>query len=488
MSLNHGVRISEAQTPIVPTKQVDSAIPVVIGTAPLWKTASYRTAGANVPLIAYDAAEAVLKLGDDTNWSSYTLCEFVKCFFTLYGMAPAVFINVFDPYGNADHRNAEANVTQSLVAGALTLTSGTAVDDVLIDNVVVKSSDDVTTYDVDDDYLIDYDDDYHVVITRVADGDIPSATTSLKIYYETAKPSGVDADDIIAGITKVDEVFTSLNKNAGCLVAPKWSMNTTVAAAMLAKAQDIDDSFRCPVIVDVSTDASTGADVYSEVAALKSGNSWADPHMFCCWPLVTKGDDTYYYSSHLAAAIAATDYNNNSVPFASPSNQLLSADGLVTAAGDSICMSRAQANSLNEAGVVTGIQWDGSWRVWGNWTAAFVSDTDPKDSQVCVRRMFDWIGNTIVRTFFSQVDSPLNRRTVERIEHSLNQWLSSLVAQGALLYGKVRLLASDNPVASLMSGSVSFRVDLTPVSAASDIAFTLAIDPDQYSVIWEEVA
>lgn len=486
MSLNHGMRILEAATPVVPAKRISSALPVVIGTAPSWKTDDHRTDAHGVPVIAYDFAEAESFLGYSSTWSDYTLCEFMKAFHQLYGLAPCVYVNAFDPYGNASHRNAQANVDQALAAGVLTVTSGgNAVNDILIDNVVVKSQDGATTYDLTEDYTIAYDDDWHVVITRVADGDIPAVDTTLKILYETAKPSGVTAAEIVTAIAQVEEVYPRLQIVPGQIVAPKWSLTASVAAAMLAQAKDIDDSFKCTALVDIST-AADKADLYSEVAGVKSAAGYTDAHMLCCWPLYTYDAETYYASTHQACVTARTDYENNGIPYVSPSNKSMVIDGCKVAAGTAVYLSRAQANSLNEVGVVTALHWEGTWRSWGNWTAAFVSGTDPKDVQVPVRRMFDFLGNTIVASFFSMVDKPLNRRTVEWFENSVNDWLAGLKATGAILLGEVTLLESDNPVTNLEAGSVMFRLNVTPVSAASDIAITLAIDPTAYTVLWED--
>lgn len=491
--MNHGIRIQEAATPLLPPAEVLSALPIIVGTAPGWQTASHRTDGDNVPILAYDFAAAQAWLGYSDDWDDYTLCEAMWAIFQIYGVGPAVFINAFDPYGNADHRNAQETVAQALVAGALTITDGepaAAVDDILIDRVVVKDAAGVETYVLGDDYTIEYDADYHVVITRVADGDIPAVDSTLTILYETAKPSGVDAADIILALDQVDRVHAQHALIPGQILAPKWSIDSSVAASMLAHAEDISGSFRCVAWIDIDSDADVGAAEYGDVGTIKAAASIADEHQIACWPLVTTGSGTsqktYHLSSHMAALTALTDYQRgNGVPFWSPSNQLLRISGVVVASGTPVFLSREEANVLNGLGVVTPLNW-GGWRAWGNRTACYPTITDPKDSFIPNRRMMDWIGNTIAATFFSMVSQPISRRLVSTIQDSVNDWLNGLIGQGAILSGTCQFLAGDNPASAVIDGSVTFRVNIGLQGPAEDIVFILAMDPDAVAVLWEE--
>jgi phage tail sheath protein FI len=488
----HGVYIQEVPTPVIPTRRVNASVPVFVGAAPIWKTLEHRTDGVELPLIAYNYAEAMANLGYSDTWSDYSLCEAMWVFFQIYGMSPAVFINAFDPYGNALHRNAQATITQALVAGSLIVSTGAPaapVADVLIDNVVVKDQAGAVTHVKDTDYTIAYDGNYNVVISRKVGGAIPSDTATLTILYETAKPSAVTADDVVAALNAVDQVYPRFSVIPGQIVAPKWSINTAVASAMLARATDINDSFRCICVVDIDTDDVVGAPEYTDVNTVKTANSWSDTQMICCWPLVKIGSGasakTCYMSTHVAGIIASTDYDNGGIPYVSPSNHDLRITGAVVKAGTSVWLGRDQANTLNSQGVVTALNWEGAWRLWGNRTADYPSSTDPKDTFIPNRRMMNYCGNVIVATFFQKVDSPISRRTVATIQDSLNDWLNGLIGQGAILSGSCELLESDNPVTSLIDGQVTFRVNLGLQGPAEAITFILAMDPAAVSALWQ---
>lgn len=485
----HGVYIEEVATPIVPARRVNASLPVFVGVAPTWMTTDHREDAVNTPILAYDRAEAETWLGYAEDWGDYSLSEALYVFFQVYGMAPVIFINAFDPYGNADHRNIQDSVVQALAAGSLTVTDTDPVQEILIDLVEVWDEAGAVQYELDTDFSLAYDADFQVVVTRLSDGAIPAEDTTLLVKFNTAKPGGVTAADIVTALDAVEQVYPTHVMIPGQIAAPGWSLNTTVAAAMLARAIDINDSFRCLALVDIDTDASTGADVYTEANTEKTANSWSDPHMIACWPLVQigSGDDAKmcYLSTHLAAVIARTDYDFNGIPYASPSNHALQITGAVTAAGAAVLLGRDQANTLNGQGIVTALNWEGGWRAWGNRTSDYPSSTDPKDTFIPGRRMMDYVGNILVATFFQKVDFPITRRNVDIIIDSVNDWLNGLVGRGAILSGECVLLESDNPTSALIDGIVRFRVNLGLAMPAEVITFILAMDPDAVSALWE---
>lgn len=102
--------------------------------------------------------------------------------------------------------------------------------------------------------------------------------------------------------------------------------------------------------------------------------------------------------------------------------------------------------------------------------------TDPKDSFIPVRRMFNWIGNSLILTYMQKVDDPMNKRLVAAVTDSVNIWLNGLTASGALLGGRVEFNESENPVTDLMAGKITFHLHLTPPGPAQEISFLLEYD------------
>ena len=132
---------------------------------------------------------------------------------------------------------------------------------------------------------------------------------------------------------------------------------------------------------------------------------------------------------------------------------------------------------LNGQGVVTAINFIGGWKAWGNRTACYPGNTDAKDAFIPIKRMFSWIGNTLVQTFWSQVDAPLNRRLIDTIVDSANLWLNGLEARQYIIGGRVEFNPDENPAQDLLDGIARFHVYATPASPAREIDFILEYDP-----------
>src|SRR5699024_5568079 len=103
--------------------------------------------------------------------------------------------------------------------------------------------------------------------------------------------------------------------------------------------------------------------------------------------------------------------------------------------------------------------------------------TDPKDAFLALRRMFNWIGNTLTLTFWQRVDAPLNRRQIDTVLDSANIWLNGLAARQCSLGGRVEFLETENPDTDSMHGIARFHVYITPPSPNRDIDFILEDDP-----------
>src|SRR4029077_20820650 len=138
--------------------------------------------------------------------------------------------------------------------------------------------------------------------------------------------------------------------------------------------------------------------------------------------------------------------------------------------------SKSNADMLNGQGIVSAINWIGGWKLWGNNTSVYPSESDPKDRWLAVRRMTDWVGNTIVLTIYQFVDRPGNRRLIDSIIDSLNIWLNSLVAAGNALGARVEFRHDENPVTELINGHYKFHVFAAYPIPAEWIEFLLEFD------------
>ncbi|HQA07576.1 MAG TPA: phage tail sheath family protein [Syntrophomonadaceae bacterium] len=475
MAYKHGVYTTEQPSSVIPPANVSAGLPVVFGTAPVNRAADGE-GNVNVPVLCYTYQEAVAALGYSDDWESYTLCEFMKSHFSLYNMGPVVLVNVLDP---ATHKTDVPAADANIIDGVITI----AEKDVILSTLVVKLNAEAEQPLVKDtDYTAAFDAEGQVVITPTPDGAASSAT-KLNIAYSKLNPSAVTAADIVGGVDDttgkpeglelINEIFPRFRLVPGMILAPGWSQDPAVAAVMVAKASNINQHFKAIALTDVPITE----DKYTDVPEWKTNNNYGDELQVVCWPKVKLGSETYHLSTQLAGLICKTDSENDDIPYMSPSNKSLQMDAAVAADGAEVWLGPDQAAYLNGEGIITALNFVGGWKAWGNRTGCYPGVTDPKDAFLPIRRMINWISNTLVLTFWQKVDYPINRRLIDTVLDSANIWLNGLTARGYLLGGRVEFQQTENPTTDLMDGIVRFHVYVTPPSPARDIDFIIEYDP-----------
>lgn len=476
LAYRHGVYIFEQPTAILPPVRVDAALPVVVGTAPIHK--AQAAAGVNETRLIFTAAEAASAFGyeRDDDFAAYTLSEFFDAYFALFGVCPVVAINVYDP---AVHKSSQAPAAKTFDArGEIALSH----EGLLAGTVVVTNEAGDTTYVQNTDYTVDLPTG---LLARKAGGAIAAGAT-VKVSYDYGDPSKVTKDDVIGGVDAltgkatgldlVNEVFPKFRLVPGQIHAPKFSTDPEVAALMHAKAGNINSHFKAIAVVDVPSEGADKVTLYTNVPQFKEDNNLVDPQLVVCWPKVKLGDRVYHLSTQLAGIMGQADAENESIPYRSPSNLNLQAVAAV-ADGQEVWLGPDQTNYLNSQGIVTAQNFIGGWRSWGNRTGCYPANTDPKDSFIAIRRMFNWIGNTLVLTFWQRVDFPITRRLVETVVDSANIWLNGLAARQFILGGRVEFRRDENPTTDLMDGIIRFHVYVTPPSPARELDFIMEYDP-----------
>lgn len=340
------------------------------------------------------------------------------------------------------------------------------------------------------DYTAAYDSNGNIVLTVMSTDKVFDNIINLKATKLI--PGNVTASDVIGGVDintgkntgmeLVEEVYPRFGLIPGNLIAPKFSTSSTVAAILKAKATDINGVFQALAIADISTAEVTQ---YTGVNAAKNQNNLVDPYLVVTWPKVALGGTQYYLSTQVAALCGKVDSEHDDIPYKSPSNENIQADQCVLADGTDLFLGKSQANYLNGQGVVTALNFIGGWKCWGNRTSAYPSNTDPKDAFIPIRRMFNWIANTLVTSFWSKIDDPMNRRLIETVVDSANIWLNGLTARGALVGGRVEVLEGENPTTDLLDGIIRFHVYIAPPAPAREIEFVMEYDPDYLARLFE---
>lgn len=461
----HGVYVLEQATSAVTPATVETGVPIFFGASPIQNADTPATPG--IPVLCTSWNEAVQKLGYSDDWATYPLCEAMYSHFKLFNVSPAIFVNMLDA---STMKSAVAAADKNVVSKKVALSKKA-----IPGSVVVKASSSSTSALVlGTDYDLYFADEV-LTVEVLSGGSVYSANT-LYIAYDEVTPASVTANIVAGGVEAADLCMSTIGLIPDLLVAPGHSDNTAVAAILAAKAAAINGMFRAKAIIDISTAASGGADTYDEVIALKNSNNFTDENEIVCWPLVKLGDKVYHLSTQVAGVIASTDATY-AAPHVSPSNKGLQCDSLVTIAGGEVILSLEQANILNGGGIVTGLNFMGGFKVWGNYTGCYPANQDVKDYFICVSRMVDFIGNTLIKTFWGKLDEPMTRRFIDTIVDSCNIWLNGLTGSGYILGGRCEMLDSENPLTNLMAGIVKLHIFVTPPSPAQEIDFVIEYDP-----------
>jgi phage tail sheath protein FI len=448
----------------------------VFGAAPLHLNKNGKNF-VNVPRIYNRYEDAVAELGFSRDWNTYDICEHMDACFVEFGVFPVVYVAVNNPETG---ETALAPKPLTLVAGQVD--SG---EELIAWSIVVKDEAGTVPYVEGADYILTLSKNNTWIITRVASGDIPLPTSAITLEGKIPGATPLTASDIIGGIDQstgartglevIEDVFQKTGQVPGVIICPKFSSDPMVAAAMEAKCENINGCFACTCLIDVDTvTVKTAQDVHQ----WKQDNNIVFNRQQCLFgkPALVGATDSkvFNFASQQGPLLQWTDaYRGGGLPYHSPSNKSLRMNSLQLADGSEVNMHLLDANMLNSQGVVTALNWIGGWRSWGNRTAAFPSNTDVKDMFIPVRRMFDYIGNTVVLTIWQKVDEPGNRRLIDAIVNSLQLWLDGLSNSEALLGARIEFNQSENPTTELLNGHYVFHIFIAVPTPAEWLDFRI---------------
>lgn len=459
---NLGVHVYEEATAVATPVTAASGVPYFVGTAPV--QAAESPALVNAPVLCTSWDEAVEKLGYSDDWEDYTLCEAMYSHFQLYACQPAIFCNVL----STDNKKALAEKDYAVTDHQVILPFGVINDS----SLVVKNLDAPLVKDTD--YIVMYDGN-ECVLELLSDSSAYEAT-SLNIAGNEMDLSSIESVDIAVGVGTVDACMSTVGVVPDLILAPGWSSETSVAALMATKAAGINSLFGAKALIDFDC-SSSGVTEYSQLWAAKNENNFVDVNQVLCWPMQKLGDYRFHMSTQLAGLMASVDTTNGGVPYESPSNKSFKMDGLILEDGTEVSMTFEQANIVAGYGIVTALNFMGTgWVARNNYTACYPSNTDVKDYFIPVSRMFDYVGNTLIRTFWSKLDKPMTRRLIDTVLDTCNIWLAGLVGSEYLLGARAVMLESENPLTNLMAGIIKIHIYITPPSPAQEIDFTLEYD------------
>lgn len=301
-----------------------------------------------------------------------------------------------------------------------------------------------------------------VVVVRVAEGNDAAATLANVI-------GGVATNGTYSGLKVFLGAESVLGVQPRILIAPGFSKTSGVLTEMVSIAN------RLRAIVVADGPSTTDAAALSYATASGSDRVYlVDPSV----KVLASGVETLEPASARVAGLIAKSDNDRGFWW-SPSNQeILGIVGTERPIDFVLGDAASRANLLNAGKVATIIRQNG-FRLWGNRTLS----SDPKWAFLSVRRTADLINDSILRAHLWAVDRNITRTYLSDVSDSVNAYLKSLQAQGAIIGGECRPSADLNTPANIAAGKVYFDVKFTAPYPAEHITFRSALVNDYLSEI-----
>ena len=415
-----------------------------------------------VPLPMPDAS-AKSKYGYSSDWEKFTLCEVMQAFLggSSGNIGGLYCINVLDPATHKAQTDTEASVT--FVDGV-----GTITDDLAILSSIAVTG--VTAANTSAEY------DWSTGVTTIK---ATGATGSKTVTYRRVAPASVTAAQVEAALKAVDDLYPLENVVPNILIAPGWSETASIYAALVAKAQAVNDHFYAFVLADIPTGAST--DTIEEAIAWKASNGYTSKFSKVCWPCVKDSAGVVYHLSTLfAREMVRNDSVNDGVPFVTASNTAIADGGVCLASGTAVKMYLEDGNSLNEYGISTAIAWGGRVRLWGGHTAGYINGNSSLDASSIFDtniRMLCYVINGFQTRWIDRIDQPMTLALKETILFNEQALLDGLVAQGALVgTPTVVFTPTNNTETDIVQGVFTWDMSMTPTpqfkTARAIVAYT----------------
>ena len=307
-----------------------------------------------------------------------------------------------------------------------------------------------------------------VVVVRVDAGADDDATIS-NIVGNSTGFTGVHAfmaaESVVGFSPKVLIAPGFTHQRAEDTENPGTYLLNPVVAELLGLANNntsgLGERLRAVVVAD-------GPNVDDQAAISYAADHGSD-RLYVVDPWVKVLDGTSYIdqpsSARVAGLIAKVDAERGF--WESPSNQIIAG---ITGTSRPVPFGLGDANSaanlLNEADVATIIRENG-FRLWGNRTTS----SDAKFAFLSVRRTADMVNESLLRAHLWAVDRCINRTYLQDVRESVNEYLRSLVARGAILGGECWVDPDANNDATIAAGQVVFDFDFTPCSPAERVTF-----------------
>jgi len=293
----------------------------------------------------------------------------------------------------------------------------------------------------------------------------------------SAQIIGTNTAGVRTGSKCLELVFNTFGFTPKILIAPVYIELVAVATEWIALAE----KYRAIALIDapVTTTVSQAIAGRGPASTINLKTSSYRAYLLCPHLKVYDSDSDSNinapYSQFMAGVMANTDLNEGY--WVSPSNHaiqgIVGTEYVVTA---SVNDASTEANLLNEKGITTTFTGYGTGtRTWGNRSAAFPTNTDPKNF-IPIRRIADIVHESLEQAMLPFIDKPINQATIDAIRDTGNGFFRTLIGRGAVLSGSKCVYSADNTAEELAAGHVIFDLVFMGPTPAERITFKSFLD------------
>lgn len=464
----HGVETIELKKGPVPISVVKSAVVALVGIAP--------TGPKNTLTIVQNAADAA-QFGAEV--PGFNIPQALAAIFA-QGSGLVLVVNTFDDTTNVAIATAEEVVISNVGKGK---TAAAPVKDFVLKQTVSGT----TTTVASSKYTIDAFG--NIVITDTALLTLINAgTAAITADYKKLDPATVSAAQIVGtingttgartGIKVFGLSYTLYGMNPKIIIAPGYSTLSAVGTEMIAAAT----AYRGIALLDAPAGTTVSGAIAGRGPLGTVGLFFtSSERAVLCYPMVkaydaaTDSNQDRPLSQFLAGVIAATD-NSDGYWFSPSNREIKGIVGVERTITWAVNDASTDANLLNEKGILTLAQGFGTGiRVWGNRSAAFPTSTAPANF-INVRRVADILHESLELAMLQFIDRPLNQATIDSIRESVNAFMRTLIARGAIINGECTYDPAKNPPTEIAAGHVTFDINFMPPTPMERITFESFID------------
>ena len=456
----HGVETIEVDQGSRPVLVVKSSVIALVGLAPKGPV--------NEPILVLSPNDAA-QFGQQV--PGFTIPQALDAIFK-QGPATVIVVNAFSEATNTAQVSLES---KTITNGKLKLSAAP------IGTVSVFNTDGTTPFAgvLGTDYAIDAFGNF-TALSALAAENLALKFTFKKLdsaTVTTAQIIGTNTAGVRTGTKCFELVFNTFGFTPKILIAPVYVEQTAVATELIALAS----KYRAIALIDapLTTTALQAIAGRGPASTINFKTSSDRAYLLCphlkVYDANSDSNINAPYSQFMAGVIANTDLNEGY--WVSPSNHeikgIVGTEFVVTA---SVNDANTDANLLNEKGIATTFTGYGTGtRTWGNRSAAFPTNTGPKNF-IPIRRIADIVHESLEQAMLQFIDKPLNQATIDAIRDTGNGFFRTLIGRGAVLSGSKCVYSAENTAEELANGHVIFDLVFMGPTPAERITFKSYLD------------